>query len=122
MSLSVAGGWTRQHLKVPCTPDHSLVEPGSSFSVHLTSLPCFGTAHPRAALSLPSPGPSCTQVRSNQMPNLTTLFSVERTALLEKVGQELLPPDKHTFEVRAETDPKAIYRGVQRLLLGYKVR
>ncbi|OWK53601.1 DNA polymerase epsilon catalytic subunit A [Lonchura striata] len=61
-----------------------------------------------------------TQVRSNQMPNLTTLFSVERAALLEKVGKELLPPDKHTFEVRAETDPKAIYRGVQRLLLGYK--
>ncbi|KAL2298672.1 hypothetical protein Nmel_015678 [Mimus melanotis] len=56
----------------------------------------------------------------NQMPNLTTLFSVERMALLEKVSEELLPPDKHTFEVRAETDPKAIYRGVQRLLLGYK--
>lgn len=56
------------------------------------------------------------------MPNLTTLFSAERTALLEKVGEELLPPDKHTFEVRAEADPKAIYRGVQRLLLGYKVR
>ncbi|RLV97718.1 hypothetical protein DV515_00011497 [Chloebia gouldiae] len=48
------------------------------------------------------------------------LEPVERAALLEKVGKELLPPDKHTFEVRAETDPKAIYRGVQRLLLGYK--
>ena len=56
------------------------------------------------------------------MPNLTTLFSAERSALLEKVGEELLPPDKHTFEVRAETDPKAIYRAIQRLLLGYKVR
>lgn len=56
------------------------------------------------------------------MPNLTTLFSVERSALLEKVGEELLPPDKHTFEVRAETDPKAVYRSIQRLLLGYKVR
>lgn len=56
------------------------------------------------------------------MPNLTTLFLVERSALLEKVGEELLPPDKHTFEVRAETDPKAIYRAIQRLLLGYKVR
>ncbi|KAF2978236.1 hypothetical protein EK904_005544 [Melospiza melodia maxima] len=50
----------------------------------------------------------------------TYLEPVERAALLEKVGKELLPPDKHTFEVRAETDPKAIYRGVQRLLLGYK--
>jgi len=56
------------------------------------------------------------------MPNLTTMFSVERSALLERVGEELLPPDKHTFEVRAETDPKAICRAIQRLLLGYKVR
>ena len=56
------------------------------------------------------------------MPNLATLFSAERSALLEKAGEELLPPDKHTFEVRAETDPKAVYRAVQRLLLGYKVR
>lgn len=56
------------------------------------------------------------------MPNLSTLFSTERSTLLEKVGEELLPPDKHTFEVRAETDPKAIYRAIQRLLLSYKVR
>lgn len=68
------------------------------------------------------PSPPWVQVRSNQMPNLTTLFSAERSALLEKVGEELLPPDKHTFEVRAETDPKAVYRAIQRLLLGYKVR
>lgn len=56
------------------------------------------------------------------MPNLTNMFSAERSALLEKVGEDLLPPDKHIFEVRAETDPKTIYRAIQRLLLGYKVR
>lgn len=41
--------------------------------------------------------------------------------MLAKVGEELLPPDKHTFEVRAETDLKTVYRAIQRLLLGYKV-
>lgn len=56
------------------------------------------------------------------MPNLTSLYSAERTAMMEKVGQDLLPPDKHTFEVRAETDLKTVYRAIQRLLLGYKVR
>lgn len=62
------------------------------------------------------------QVRSNQMPNLSTLYGTERTALLEKTSEELLPPEKHLFEVRAENDVKAIYRAVQRILLSYKVR
>uniref|UniRef100_A0A4W3JDP1 DNA polymerase epsilon catalytic subunit n=1 Tax=Callorhinchus milii TaxID=7868 RepID=A0A4W3JDP1_CALMI len=59
-------------------------------------------------------------VRSNQMPNLTNLYTAERTAMLEKLDEELLPPDKHTFEVQAEKDPKQIYRAIQRLLLNYK--
>ncbi|XP_043835295.1 DNA polymerase epsilon catalytic subunit A [Dromiciops gliroides] len=59
-------------------------------------------------------------VRSNQMPNLNSMYSSEHHLLLEKVGAELLPPDKHIFEVRAETDQKTIYRAIQRLLLGYK--
>ncbi|PKK17899.1 hypothetical protein A306_00000059 [Columba livia] len=74
----------------------------------------------RALIHLGCVSLTWSQVRSNQMPNLTTLFSVERSTLLEKAGEELLPPDKHTFEVRAETDPKAVYRAIQRLLLGYK--
>lgn len=56
------------------------------------------------------------------MPNLSTLYGTERTALLEKTSEELLPPEKHLFEVRAENDVKAIYRAVQRILLSYKVR
>ncbi|KAI4894825.1 hypothetical protein NFI96_029846 [Prochilodus magdalenae] len=59
-------------------------------------------------------------VRSNQMPNLSTLYGAERTALLEKTSEELLPPEKHLFEVRAENDVKAIYRALQRILLSYK--
>ncbi|XP_043925704.1 DNA polymerase epsilon catalytic subunit A [Protopterus annectens] len=59
-------------------------------------------------------------VRSNQMPNLNSMYSTERTAMLEKLDEELLPPAKHTFEVRAETDLKTVYRAIQRLLLNYK--
>ena len=56
------------------------------------------------------------------MPSLSALYSAEHSLLLEKVGPELLPPSKHTFEVRAETDMKVICRAIQRFLLAYKVR
>lgn len=56
------------------------------------------------------------------MPNLNNLYTSERTALLEKTTEELLPPEKHNFEVRAEKDVKAIYRALQRILLNYKVK
>lgn len=56
------------------------------------------------------------------MPNLSNLYTAERTALLAKTTEELLPPEKHNFEVRAESDIKAIYRALQRILLNYKVK
>jgi len=56
------------------------------------------------------------------MPNLSNLYTAERTALLEKTSEELLPPEKHNFEVRAENDAKAINRALQRILLNYKVK
>ena len=56
------------------------------------------------------------------MPNLNNLYTAERTALLEKTTEDLLPPEKHNFEIRAENDPKAIYRALQRILLNYKVK
>lgn len=56
------------------------------------------------------------------MPNLSNLYAAERTALLDKTSEELLPPEKHNFEVRAESDVKAIYRALQRILLNYKVK
>lgn len=55
------------------------------------------------------------------MPSLNTLYSTEHSLLLEKVGAELLPPQKHAFEVRAETDLKIVCRAIQRFLLTYKV-
>ncbi|CAN8193292.1 unnamed protein product [Coccothraustes coccothraustes] len=111
-----------EHLEMRSLAQFAYLEPGSIRHIYLY----HSSQGSKAVLGLfiPSQRKAAVfvldKVRSNQMPNLTTLFSVERTALLEKVGKELLPPDKHTFEVRAETDPKAIYRGVQRLLLGYK--
>lgn len=62
------------------------------------------------------------QVRSNQMPGLSALYAAEHSLLLDKVGPNLLPPPKHTFEVRAETNLKTICRAIQRFLLAYKVR
>ena len=55
------------------------------------------------------------------MPSLNALYSTEHSLLLEKVGPELLPPQKHAFEVRAETDLKIVCRAIQRFLLTYKV-
>lgn len=55
------------------------------------------------------------------MPSLGALYSAEHSLMVEKVGPELLPPPKHTFEVRAETDMKTICRAIQRFLLAYKV-
>lgn len=80
--------------------------------------------HPFPASKKPSRSVSVLspQVRTNQMPNLTNLYTAERIALLEKTSEELLPPEKHNFEVRAENDPKAIYRALQRILLNYKVK
>ncbi|KAF4795109.1 hypothetical protein TURU_095920 [Turdus rufiventris] len=111
-----------EHLEMRSLAQFTYLEPGSIRHIYLyhssqgskALLGLFIPSQRKAAIFV------LDKVRSNQMPNLTTLFSVERAALLEKVGKELLPPDKHTFEVRAETDPKAIYRSVQRLLLGYK--
>uniref|UniRef100_A0A8C3Y6J6 DNA polymerase epsilon catalytic subunit n=1 Tax=Catharus ustulatus TaxID=91951 RepID=A0A8C3Y6J6_CATUS len=111
-----------EHLEMRSLAQFTYLEPGSIRHIYLyhssqgskALLGLFIPSQRKAAVFV------LDKVRSNQMPNLTTLFSVERAALLEKVGEELLPPDKHTFEVRAETDPKAIYRSVQRLLLGYK--
>ncbi|CAI9589195.1 unnamed protein product, partial [Staurois parvus] len=39
-------------------------------------------------------------VRSNQMPNLGNMYASEHSSMQEKVDPELLPPEKHVFEVR----------------------
>uniref|UniRef100_A0A8C4Y6G4 DNA polymerase epsilon catalytic subunit n=1 Tax=Gopherus evgoodei TaxID=1825980 RepID=A0A8C4Y6G4_9SAUR len=111
-----------EHLEMRSLAQFSYLEPGSIRHIYLYhnsqgSKALFG-------LFVPSQRKASVfvldTVRSNQMPNLTNLYSSERSAMLEKVGEELLPPDKHTFEVRAETDLKTVSRAIQRLLLGYK--
>ena len=57
-------------------------------------------------------------VRTNQMPNLTSLYNNERTALEGQV--EKLPEESYTFEVRVETDLRQVFRQMGRVLTAYK--
>ncbi|VEN33495.1 unnamed protein product, partial [Callosobruchus maculatus] len=60
-------------------------------------------------------------VRTNLMPNMVNLYNVERTAKLEKnAGDDLLPPDELTFEVRVETDMNLVFKLLQKHLQSYK--
>ncbi|XP_038229567.1 DNA polymerase epsilon catalytic subunit A isoform X3 [Dermochelys coriacea] len=111
-----------EHLEMRSLAQFSYLEPGSIRHIYLYhnsqgSKALFG-------LFVPSQRKASVfvldTVRSNQMPNLANLYSSERSTMLEKLSEELLPPDKHTFEVRAETDLKTVSRAIQRLLLAYK--
>ncbi|XP_006147397.3 DNA polymerase epsilon catalytic subunit A [Tupaia chinensis] len=111
-----------EHLETRSLAQFSYLEPGSIRHIYLYHLAqghkaLFGVFIPaqrRASVFV------LDTVRSNQMPNLSALYSAEHSLLLERAGPELLPPSKHTFEVRAETDLKTICRAVQRFLLSYK--
>ncbi|XP_012159069.1 DNA polymerase epsilon catalytic subunit A [Ceratitis capitata] len=63
-------------------------------------------------------------VRTNQMPNMRTLYTAERLALIKTMKDvaevERLPPEEFTFEVLIEVDVKQIYRHIQRALTSYK--
>uniref|UniRef100_A0A2I3M0C5 DNA polymerase epsilon catalytic subunit n=1 Tax=Papio anubis TaxID=9555 RepID=A0A2I3M0C5_PAPAN len=111
-----------EHLEMRSLAQFSYLEPGSIRHIYL-----YHHAQGHKALFgifIPSQRRASVfvldTVRSNQMPNLGALYSAEHGLLLEKVGPELLPPPKHTFEVRAETDLKTICRAIQRFLLAYK--
>nr|XP_033811806.1 DNA polymerase epsilon catalytic subunit A [Geotrypetes seraphini] len=111
-----------EHLEMKSLAQFSYLEPGSIRHIYFYhnsqgNKALFGLFIPsqrKAAVFVMD------TVRSNQMPNLNSMYSAEHSALMEKVGQDLLPPEKHNFEVRAETDPKTVFRAIQRLLLGYK--
>ncbi|XP_010602547.1 DNA polymerase epsilon catalytic subunit A isoform X3 [Fukomys damarensis] len=111
-----------EHLEMRSLAQFSYLEPGSIRHIYLYHhsqghKALFGIFIPsqcRASIFVMD------TVRSNQMPNLGSLYSVEHSLLLKNVGPELLPPPKHTFEVRAETDLKTICRAIQRFLLAYK--
>uniref|UniRef100_A0AC11CBA7 DNA polymerase epsilon, catalytic subunit n=1 Tax=Ovis aries TaxID=9940 RepID=A0AC11CBA7_SHEEP len=120
-------GWeaetfTLEHLEMRSLAQFSYLEPGSIRHIYL-----YHHAQGHKALFgifVPSQRKAAVfvldTVRSNQMPSLNTLYSTEHSLLLEKVGAELLPPQKHAFEVRAETDLKIVCRAIQRFLLTYK--
>ncbi|XP_019487455.1 PREDICTED: DNA polymerase epsilon catalytic subunit A [Hipposideros armiger] len=111
-----------EHLEMRSLAQFSYLEPGSIRHIYLYHRTqghkaLFGVFVPsqrRASVFV------LDTVRSNQMPSLSALYAAEHGLLLDRVGPELLPPPKHTFEVRAETDLKTICRAIQRLLLAYK--
>uniref|UniRef100_A0A6Q2YZ91 DNA polymerase epsilon catalytic subunit n=1 Tax=Esox lucius TaxID=8010 RepID=A0A6Q2YZ91_ESOLU len=117
-----AEAYDLEHLEMRSLAQFSYLEPGSVRHIYLY----HHTQGHKALFGLFIPSQRKASifvldtVRSNQMPNLSTLYGAERTALLEKTSEELLPPEKHTFEVRAENDIKAIHRALQRILLNYK--
>lgn len=61
-------------------------------------------------------------VRSNQLPNMPTLFNTERSAFLNKPDRTaaVVPEADHTFEVAAETDVRRVHRQIGRLLAAYQ--
>uniref|UniRef100_A0A8C8XUY3 DNA polymerase epsilon catalytic subunit n=1 Tax=Panthera leo TaxID=9689 RepID=A0A8C8XUY3_PANLE len=111
-----------EHLEMRSLAQFSYLEPGSIRHLYLyhhaqghkALFGLFVPSQRRASVFV------LDTVRSNQMPSLSALYAAEHSLLMEKVGPELLPPPKHTFEVRAETDLKTICRAIQRFLLAYK--
>ncbi|AWP07054.1 putative DNA polymerase epsilon catalytic subunit A [Scophthalmus maximus] len=117
-----ADSFDLEHLEMRSLAQFSYLEPGSVRHMYLYH---HSQGHKALfGLFIPSQRKASIfvldTVRSNQMPNLNNLYTAERTALLEKTTEDLLPPEKHNFEVRAENDAKAIYRALQRILLSYK--
>ena len=58
-------------------------------------------------------------VRSNQMPNLNTMYNNERNGVTLNEGAKL-PESDYTFEVKIEIDPRQVYRQIQKALTAYK--
>ncbi|XP_065212426.1 DNA polymerase epsilon catalytic subunit 1 [Planococcus citri] len=60
-------------------------------------------------------------VRTNQMPNMSTLYANERNNKIERGHEEAnLPPKNFEFEVRVETDQRQIFRQIQKKLQAYR--
>lgn len=59
--------------------------------------------------------------RSNLMPNLGTLYKQLRTDRISRgEAEDNLPEANYTFEVKIETETRAVFVGIQRLLQAYK--
>ncbi|CAG4957344.1 unnamed protein product [Colias eurytheme] len=60
-------------------------------------------------------------VKTNQVPNMNTLYSAERTAKINLGTEEAtLPGSELNWEVLVETEARAVYRGIQRALQRYR--
>ena len=58
-------------------------------------------------------------VRSNQMPNLATMYNNERQSIELNEGSKL-PEEGYTFEVKVENEAKQVYKQLQKALVAYK--
>ncbi|XP_043195220.1 DNA polymerase epsilon catalytic subunit A-like [Amphibalanus amphitrite] len=59
--------------------------------------------------------------RSNQMPNLRTLYAAERDGKLSRgTPADSLPPEELSFQIQLETTEQAAYRSLTRALQAYK--
>ena len=58
-------------------------------------------------------------VRSNQMPNMNTMYNNERNGITLNDGAKL-PESDYTFEIKVETDSRQVYRQIQKALTSYK--
>ncbi|CAG9565610.1 unnamed protein product [Danaus chrysippus] len=60
-------------------------------------------------------------VKTNQVPNMNTLYNAERTAKINLgTDEKSLPHADLSWEVVVETEARAVYRGVQRALQKYR--
>lgn len=60
-------------------------------------------------------------VRTNQMPNMSSLYNAERNAKISRGHDEATLPQKDfNFEIRVETDVKQVYRLIQNALQAYR--
>ncbi|KAL4706978.1 hypothetical protein ACJJTC_019516 [Scirpophaga incertulas] len=60
-------------------------------------------------------------VKTNQVPNMNTLYISERIAKINMgTDENTLPGAELTWEVFVETEPRAVWRGVQRALQRYR--
>lgn len=60
-------------------------------------------------------------VRTNQMPNMSSLYNAERNAKISRGHDEAtLPQKEFNFEIRVETDVKQVYRLLQNALQAYR--
>ncbi|KAK3581719.1 hypothetical protein CHS0354_015350 [Potamilus streckersoni] len=111
------------HLQFRTLAQFSYLEPGTIKHIYLYHHACgnkmiFGVFFP---MSKKGTVFVVDTVRSDQMPNLNSIFNAERNAkILKGVGEDMLPPGGHHLDYKLEKDVKQVHRGIQRLLSAYK--